>query len=245
MQGKLREKMFLCLSCTHCLGRQGFFHLLRQIHFHPSSCTPAGWPGRTASVGFCWVPFMEGSGRRRVTERSGYSWPQSLLFWPSFSTEVKLLSDASFATLRLWLNSSQFDWIRACPFKLRGSNGHSPSSSLWCFTIPPDSLLLAMPPQIVPLLYSSMTTLNALFSVETQALCYVTKSGSKDIWISVQILWHVHMFLALYATRYHPERCLSGRLCASHIYLPAQTQFQAVSISQQAGRAWQDCEYLH
>ena len=143
--------MFLCLSCTHCLGRQGFFHLLRQIHFHPSSCTPVGWPGRTASVGSCWVPSMEGTGRKRVTERSGYSLPQTLLSWPSFSTEVKLLSDGCFATLRLWLNSSQFDWIRACPFKFRGSNGHSPSSSLLCFTIPPDSLLLAMSPH-APLL---------------------------------------------------------------------------------------------
>lgn len=65
---------------------------------------------------------------------------------------VKLLSDGSFPTLWVWLNLSQFDWIRACPFKLRGNSGHSPSSSLWCFTIPSDSLLLAMPPQIVSFL---------------------------------------------------------------------------------------------
>ena len=244
MQGKLREKLFLCLSCTHCLGRQGFFHLLRQIHFHPS-CTPAGWPGRTASVGSCWVPSMEGTGRKRVTERSGYSLPQTLLSWPSFSTEVKLLSDGSFATLRLWLNSSQFDWIRACPFKLRGSNGHSPSSSLWCFTIPPDSLLLAMPPQRVPLLIFFNDHLECtLFCGDPSTMLHY-QEWIKRIWISIQILCHVHMFLALYATRYHPERCLSGRLWASHTYLPAQTQFQAVSISQQAGGAWQDCEYLH
>ena len=144
--------MFLCLSCTHCLGRQGFSHLLLQIHFHASSlCHAPQQAGleelhQWAPAGF--RPWEALEGGEGVTERSGCSWPQSVVL-------VFLLhwwSNSSFPTLWLWLSSSQFDCIRACPFKPRGSSGHSPPSSLWCFTIPSDSLLLAIPPQIAPFL---------------------------------------------------------------------------------------------
>lgn len=153
MQEKLRGKNVFMPFLYSLSGQAGFFPFAPPDPlscFFTLPCTPAGWPGRTASVGSCWVQAMEGTGRRRGSDR------KIRVFVTSVSVVLVFLlhwrSNSSFPTLRLWLSLSQFDCIRVCPFKLRGSSGHSPSSSLWCFTIPSDSLLLAIPPQIAPFL---------------------------------------------------------------------------------------------
>lgn len=67
--------MFLGLSCTHCLGRQGFFHLFLQIHFHPSSLYHAPQQAgleelhQWAPAGFS--PWKALDGGEGVAERSG------------------------------------------------------------------------------------------------------------------------------------------------------------------------------
>ena len=71
MQGKLRGKNVFMPFLYSLSGQAGFFPFAPPDPFpcfFTLPCTPAGWPGRTASVGSCWVQAMGGTGRRRGSE---------------------------------------------------------------------------------------------------------------------------------------------------------------------------------
>lgn len=72
MQGKLRGKNVFMPFLYSLSGQAGFFPFAPPDPFpcfFTLPCTPAGWPGRTALVGSCWVQAMGGTGRRRGSDR--------------------------------------------------------------------------------------------------------------------------------------------------------------------------------